>query len=580
MKQREIHTRSYKGTTRHYLTEIDFYEEDEFEVFRNGYYMLTSLVKVDDNMNVIEKSEKYTIDDLVIAIDKPTKKSLEVALKSAENYVDEAIELVDMIVDEDEGKEVTPGDVLNSMFTFTVSDGKPVAKENQVTPLEKCKYYVKHDPIEWKDIAGLREVKRELLECAELYKNREKYEEMGVTSKLNNILLSGESGTGKTYVTKALATYLGKRLFVLSGTPSEKYVGMAKKNIEQIFREAEQHSGIILFDEAECLARARSGSEENSEGESGTATLLSCMDGAKELNVIVVMATNLPDVIDDAVLTRMSKKIHISLPDFQTRKELLEMTAKKMKVSNDVDFEKIARNLSGINSRTISVILNTAGIIAVRKGLKEITQVEIEESIEKEIAGLKSETKRLCEKEKICVATHEIGHALVGYLLKDEKIQKISILPRTSDILGYVTYANEDENDRYLYTKQEYINGIMTTLAGLASEEVILSDVTGGCHNDLERATHTIEYMITKMGMSKELGLVSVSNNDLFLREKIFNETKKILDVCYDRTKEIIKENKHIIEPMVKILVEKEELTFEEFEKIFNELTKTCCNVG
>ena len=312
-----------------------------------------------------------------------------------------------------------------------LKEKEELALEKKRRNLERCKYYTKPSDVTFDSIAGLESVKEEIRESIDLLKNKEEYKAMGVDSKLNNILLSGASGCGKTMLVKAMSNELGYPLFQASGEFADRYVGTASKNIEELFEEARKYAPSIVFiDEAEQVARARTGESTNSERESGTAKLLAQLDGFETTdNVLVVLATNLPNTMDKAVLRRMTKKIHISDPDYKTRLGILEINAKNKKLDENVDLKKIARNLSGFNGGTIANIMNTAGIFAVRKGLKKITQTEIEEAFERETCGLASKSKRLGEEEKRLVAYHECGHALIGYILGGEKIQKISIIP-------------------------------------------------------------------------------------------------------------------------------------------------------
>ena len=218
-----------------------------------------------------------------------------------------------------------------------------------------------------------------------------------------------------------------------SGEFAEKYVGVAAKNVKTLFEDARKYAPSIIFiDEAEQVGRKRTGESNNSERESATAELLNQLDGFDTTDdVIVILATNLPDTLDDALLRRMSKKIHVGNPDYETRLGILQINSRDMQMEEDCNLEKIARNLSGFNGGTIANIMNQAGMLAVRKGLDKITQAELEEAFEVETCGIKSETKKLNEKDKTIVAHHECGHAVSAYLLKSEKIQKISILPRT-----------------------------------------------------------------------------------------------------------------------------------------------------
>ena len=239
-------------------------------------------------------------------------------------------------------------------------------------------------------------------------------------------------------------------------------------------------------------------------------------------------------------------------------------------MDENCDLDKIARNLSGLNGGIIANIMNQAGILAVRKGLEKITQTELEEAFEREVTGLKSETKRLNERDKEIVAHHEVGHAILAHMLKSEKIQKISILPRTGSTLGFVFYANEDENDKFLSTKEELMNDIMVALGGRANEEIFFNRVTGGCSNDLEKATRIAENMVTRLGMSDTFGLISINPKDTFMREKVVAEVNEILNECYNKAKQILIENRTLTEELVKVLIEKEEMNLDDYKEVYN----------
>ena len=560
-----------------------------------GYYLnLTPCtVILDENgKEKIEKDTKFKGSELLFEIAEPSNERFTVAESVADMYLDSLVmkiiqneidekRKIDNVTKKIEGAKLDleigmdyAKEEMNEMRGMRNNNNDGNNKSSDGGSYTKSKYYTKPLPVTFDEIAGLDTVKQEIFESIDLIKNREKYETIGVTSSLNNILLSGESGNGKTMLVKAIATELGYPVFQMSGDASEKYVGMTKKNIEQLFNDARKcEQAIVFIDEAEVIAKKRCGEENNSERESGTAELLAQLDGFKtSKDLIVILATNLPDALDDAVLTRMTKKIHISNPDFATRLGILKINAKKMKTEENLNLEKIARNLSGFSGRTIGAILNRAGMLAVRKGKEKIGNEELEEAFEREVAGLKSSTKKLNEHEKQVVSYHEIGHAVTSYLLKSEKIQKISIVPRTGSTLGYVLYANEDEDDKFLKTKEEFLNDIVVSLAGRASEELIFGKVTGGCSNDLEKATRIAENMITRMGMYDDFGLKSIDRKDMFMREKILNKVDEVLNECYEKAKEVLVINRVLIDELAKVLMDKEEMNLEDFEEVVSEI--------
>ena len=452
-----------------------------------------------------------------------------------------------------------------------------VNKDDSKGDITKCKYYVKPSNVTFADIAGLEETKEEILEAIDLFKNSEKYKEMGVHKTLNNIMLSGASGSGKTLLAKAVSNELDMPLFACSGDQADKYVGTTSRNIETLFNDAKKHAPAIIFiDEFESMSKTRTGESNNQEREGGVSTLLAQLDGLDTCeDIMVIVATNLPDAIDPAVQRRFPTKIHISNPDFLTRLGILEINAKNMKMDENCDLEKIARNLSGMTGGDIAQIMQRAGILAVRRGKEKVTQEELEDSFDRVVAGLKSKTKKLNENEKVIVSHHEIGHAIASYFLKNEVIQKISILPRTSNTLGYVLYANENENDKFLSTKEELLNDITVSLAGRASEELMFGKVTGGCSNDLEKATKLAENIVCRLGMCDDtFGLMSINPNDVFMRERILHEVKRILNECYAKAKDLLTEHRELLEELAKILIEKEEMTLKDFEEVLHRVEK------
>ena len=450
-------------------------------------------------------------------------------------------------------------------------------RDNDKDDITKCKYYVKPSNVTFADIAGLEETKEEILEAIDLFKNSEKYKEMGVHKTLNNIMLSGASGSGKTLLAKAVSNELDMPLFACSGDQADKYVGTTSRNIETLFNDAKKHAPAIIFiDEFESMSKTRTGESNNQEREGGVSTLLAQLDGLDTCeDIMVIVATNLPDAIDPAVQRRFPTKIHISNPDFLTRLQILKINAKDMKMDENCDLEKIARNLSGMTGGDIAQIMQRAGILAVRRGKEKVTQEELDDSFDRVVAGLKSKTKKLNENEKVIVSHHEIGHAIASYFLKNEVIQKISILPRTSNTLGYVLYANENENDKFLSTKEELLNDITVSLAGRASEELMFGKVTGGCSNDLEKATKLAENIVCRLGMCDDtFGLMSINPNDVLMRERILHEVKRILNECYAKAKDLLTEHRELLEELAKILIEKEEMTLKDFEEVLHRVEK------
>ena len=577
-----------------YLIEVLYIKGNKtFYPYFSGYY--ASGMPIELKEGVDEDSPILTYQDIKVAYDEYEALSLLMITednnddnrKLAEEMVNEKIKAalvneIEKFIKEEEEMEKMISKNKNgfgwygNMDEMNRRDGF-FNKDDDKGDITKCKYYVKPSNVTFADIAGLEETKEEILEAIDLFKNSEKYKEMGVHKTLNNIMLSGASGCGKTLLAKAVSNELDMPLFACSGDQADRYVGTTSRNIETLFNDAKKHAPAIIFiDEFESMAKTRTGESNNQEREGGVSTLLAQLDGLDTCeDIMVIVATNLPDAIDPAVQRRFPTKIHISNPDFLTRLQILKINAKDMKMDENCDLEKIARNLSGMTGGDIAQIMQRAGILAVRRGKEKVTQEELDDSFDRVVAGLKSKTKKLNENEKIIVSHHEIGHAIASYFLKNEVIQKISILPRTSNTLGYVLYANENENDKFLSTKEELFNDMTVSLAGRASEELIFGKVTGGCSNDLEKATRLAENIVCRLGMCDDtFGLMSINPNDMFMRERILHEVKRILNECYAKAKSLLIEHRELLEELAKILIEKEEMTLKDFEEVLHRVEK------
>lgn len=577
-----------------YLVEVLYIKGNKtFYPYFSGYY--ASGMPIELKEGVDEDSPTFTYQDIEVAYDEYealallmiTEDNNDDNRKLAEEMVNEKIKAalvneIEKFIKEEEEMEKMISENKNgfgwygNMDEMNRRDGF-LNKGNDKGDITKCKYYVKPSNVTFADIAGLEETKEEILEAIDLFKNSEKYKEMGVHKTLNNIMLSGASGCGKTLLAKAVSNELDMPLFACSGDQADRYVGTTSRNIETLFNDAKKHAPAIIFiDEFESMAKTRTGESNNQEREGGVSTLLAQLDGLDTCeDIMVIVATNLPDAIDPAVQRRFPTKIHISNPDFLTRLQILKINAKDMKMDENCDLEKIARNLSGMTGGDIAQIMQRAGILAVRRGKEKVTQEELDDSFDRVVAGLKSKTKKLNENEKIVVSHHEIGHAITSYFLKNEVIQKISILPRTSNTLGYVLYANENENDKFLSTKEELLNDITVNLAGRASEELMFGKVTGGCSNDLEKATKLAESIVCRLGMCDDtFGLMSINPNDVLMRERILHEVKRILNECYAKAKDLLTEHRKLLEELAKILIEKEEMTLKDFEEVLHRVEK------
>lgn len=379
-----------------------------------------------------------------------------------------------------------------------------------------AKVYVKSsEGIRFSDVAGEDEAKENLTEIVDYLHNPDKYKEIGA-SMPKGILLVGPPGTGKTMLAKAVAGEANVPFFSMSGSEFvEMFVGMGASKVRDLFKQAKEKAPCIIFiDEIDAIGQKRNSGKMggNDEREQTLNQLLTEMDGFEgNTGVIILAATNRPESLDPALTRpgRFDRRVPVELPDLKGREEILKVHAKKIKVSDEVDFQRIARMASGASGAELANIINEAALRAVRDGRKYATQSDLEESIEVVIAGYQKKNAILTDKEKWTVAYHEIGHALVAAKqTQSAPVQKITIIPRTSGALGY-TMQVEDGN-HYLMTKEEIENKIATYTGGRAAEEVVFGTISTGASNDIEQATKLARAMITRYGMSKNFDMVAL----------------------------------------------------------------------
>ena len=449
-----------------------------------------------------------------------------------------------------------------------------------------AKVYVKSsEGIKFSDVAGEDEAKESLAEIVDYLHDPSKYKEVGA-SMPKGILLVGPPGTGKTMLAKAVAGEANVSFFSMSGSEFvEMFVGMGAAKVRDLFKQAKEKSPCIVFiDEIDAIGKKREGNVGgNDEREQTLNQLLTEMDGFEENSgVIILAATNRPESLDPALTRpgRFDRRVPVELPDLKGREEILRVHAKKIKASQNIDFEKIARMASGASGAELANIVNEAALRAVRNGRKTVIQEDLEESIEVVIAGYQKKNAILTDKEKMIVSYHEIGHALVAAKQSHSApVQKITIVPRTSGALGYTMQV--DEGNHYLMSKEEIENKIATYTGGRAAEEVIFGSVTTGASNDIEQATKLARAMITRYGMSDDFGMVALEtvNNqylggDASLVCSAETQTlidKQVVDLIkkeYEKAKKILTENRSKLDKLAQFLYEKETITGEEFMEI------------
>ena len=453
-----------------------------------------------------------------------------------------------------------------------------------------AKVYVhSSDGIKFADVAGEDEAKENLTEIVDYLHNPKKYEEIGAKMP-KGLLLVGPPGTGKTMLAKAVAGEAGVPFFSMSGSEFvEMFVGMGASKVRDLFKQAKEKAPCIVFiDEIDAIGGKRSngGMGGHDEREQTLNQLLTEMDGFEgNSGVVILAATNRPETLDPALTRpgRFDRRVPVELPDLKGREEILKVHAKKIKVEPNVDYTQIARMASGASGAELANIVNEAALRAVRQGRSAATQADLEESIETVIAGYQKKNAILTDKEKMVVAYHEIGHALVAAKQSNSApVQKITIVPRTSGALGYTMQV--DEGNHYLMTKEEIENKIATYTGGRVAEEIAVGSITTGASNDIEQATKLARAMITRFGMNDEFGMVAfetVSNQylggDTALACSAETQTKideKVVGVVkeqYEKAKKIITENKRKLDQLAQYLYINETITGDEFMDILNQ---------
>ena len=450
-----------------------------------------------------------------------------------------------------------------------------------------AKVYVQSSQgIHFSDVAGEDEAKESLAEIVDYLHNPQKYTEVGA-SMPKGVLLVGPPGTGKTMLAKAVAGEANVPFFSISGSEFvEMFVGMGASKVRDLFKQAKEKAPCIVFiDEIDAIGQKRNSGNMggNDEREQTLNQLLTEMDGFEGNNgVIILAATNRPEALDPALTRpgRFDRRVPVELPDLQGREAILKVHARKIKTTPDVDFHVIARMASGASGAELANIINEAALRAVRDHRTQVTQADLEESIEVVIAGYQKKNAILSDDEKKTVAYHEIGHALVAALQSHSApVQKITIIPRTSGALGYTMQV--DQQDKYILSREELENKIATLTGGRAAEEVVFNQVTTGASNDIEQATKLARAMITRYGMTDEFDMVAmetVTNKYLGGDTSLAcaPETQKYIDAKvvsvvkeqHAKAKKILEDHRPALDALAQYLYEKETITGAEFMDI------------
>ena len=463
----------------------------------------------------------------------------------------------------------------------TMSFGK--SKARMMTPADKNK-------ITFADVAGIEEEKQELEEIVEFLKNPKKFTDMGARIP-KGVLLVGHPGTGKTLLAKAVAGEAGVPFFIISGSDFvEMFVGVGASRVRDLFEEAKKKAPCIIFiDEIDAVGRQRGAGlgGGHDEREQTLNQLLVEMDGfSANEGVIVLAATNRPDVLDKALLRpgRFDRQIVVSSPDVKAREQILEVHSRKKKLADDIDLKTIAKNTSGFSGADLENVLNEAALLAARRNLDQIGMAEIEDAMVKVTMGPEKRTRVRSEKEQKLVAYHEAGHAVVSrFLPTQDPVHQISIVPRGM-AGGYTMYRPTE--DKSFMSRTEMVENIISLLGGRVAEQLIIGDISTGASNDIERATKIARSMVTKYGMSQRVGTIMLGQDqgEVFLGRDfaqskeyseetaaiVDEEVKSIVDFAYKKAEEILREHVDKLHRVAGVLLEKEKIDGEEFDEIFN----------
>ena len=462
----------------------------------------------------------------------------------------------------------------------TMSFGKSRAR--MINPTDKSR-------VTFDDVAGVDEEKEELEEIVEFLKNPRKFTEMGARIP-KGVLLVGSPGTGKTLLAKAVAGEAGVPFFFISGSDFvEMFVGVGASRVRDLFEEAKRKAPCIVFiDEIDAVGRQRGAGlgGGHDEREQTLNQLLVEMDGfSANEGVIVLAATNRPDILDKALLRpgRFDRQIVVSNPDVKAREQILEVHSRKKKLGDDVDLKTIAKNTSGFSGADLENILNEAALLAARRNLNQIGMAEVEDAMVKVTMGPEKRTRVRSEKEQKLVAFHEAGHAVVSrFLPTQDPVHQISIVPRGM-AGGYTMYRPTE--DKSFMSRTEMVENIISLLGGRVAEKLVLDDISTGASNDIERATQIARSMVTKYGMSERIGTITLGSNqeEVFLGRDfaqakeyseetaalVDEEVKSIIDFAYRKAAEILQANMDKLTQVANVLLEKEKIDGEEFDEIF-----------
>lgn len=602
MKRNTVVKKVVGDKTKYYFADIVYtYGSALFYPNVKGYYLVCSPCELKEGVDKenlgkddVESIEnKFEAKELLFEIAEPNDKALTVAEEVADNYLDMLIIQVEQkIRDEERKEERVRKEIENQMkkvqdmienpkddknkggFNMDFDIGNMFNSFND-TGSNKAFMNKKDEDdlgggeksdIRLKDVAGLEEVKVELMELISGFKDKEKFEKFKVTPP-RGVLLEGEPGNGKSLIARAIAGESDAVFYSVAGSEFvEKYVGVGAKRVRDLFEKARKNKPAIIFiDEIDAVGSKRE--EENNKEQNATLNqLLVEMASPNNEDILVIGATNRSDILDPALKRqgRLSRHIYIPNPDFNTRLEILNLYADGRPLAEDVNLELVAKQTHGMAGADMEAILTEGAMIAIRENAEEITQSMLLRAIDRQIAGLERKSTVMIEREKKIVSIHESSHLIVGMTLNSRKPSKITIVPH-ADALGYVLY--HEEEDRFISTREELMNRMKTSLGGAVGEMVFFGHESSGCSGDLGSVSAIAKRMVCDYGMS-ELGKMKIDERNAFMQEKIHEEMKKIVDEAYEDTFRIIRENKELIEMVAGELEVKETLEGNEIESL------------
>lgn len=437
----------------------------------------------------------------------------------------------------------------------------------------------------FEDVVGMDKIKDKLYDIIDQFKNEEKYKAWHI-KPIRAILLYGSPGTGKTYISEALAneidaTFIQKNISDIL----QKYIGESEKQIKNLFEDAREREGktVIFIDEIDSIAKKRNSSETSEARNSVLNELLSQMSSQNNEKIFLIFATNALNLLDSAFLRsgRVDFKIEVPLPDFNARKGILELYSNKRPLSEDVNLDEIAKDLSGRNCADVELVANEAARRALKAGKEYIEQIDFKEAFEEQVVGAPDKDRNFEELERKITAVHEVGHLLADKLVcTHSTVKRISILPR-GGMLGFV-HSEDNSIDKYNSTKQEMLNELVSTLAGRAAEEVVFGkeNITTGASSDICSANRYARDIVTKYGMDDEFGLIIPYERDVITEAKATKKVKEILDDSYELAKKLIADNIDLVNNIADVLLDREELDEDEINNLFNMLKNKNINLN